>query len=266
MTDAETGQVNRSAAEIYDEFFLPALFDQAAMMTVEAAQPGPGMHVLDVGCGTGALTMRLSDSVKPGGKVTGLDCNEGMLAVASAKSSDIEWKPGQAEALPFDDDMFDAAFCQFGLMFFEDRPLGLQEMRRVTRPGGKVVVTVWDSLQRTPGYLAMTRLLDRQFGRDVARALEAPFVLGEESLMAALFEDAGMEGAEFKRLPVTARFPSLEAWLHTDIRGWTFSDQVDDAGFQRVLAAAKQELAHFVREDGAVEFESPALMVSASAA
>lgn len=57
--------------------------------------------------------------------------------------------------LPFDGDSFDAVVSQFGLMFFEDRPLALREMMRVLRPGGHLAVAVWDTLENTPGYTAM---------------------------------------------------------------------------------------------------------------
>ncbi len=105
----------------------------------DAARLAPGQSVLDVACGTGALTCEAEKRVQPGGTATGLDCNEAMLDVARAKAPHIEWRLGQAEALPFADYTFDAVVSQFGLMFFTDRIAAIGEMWRVLKPGGRLV-------------------------------------------------------------------------------------------------------------------------------
>jgi ubiquinone/menaquinone biosynthesis C-methylase UbiE len=84
------------------------------------------------------------------GNVTGLDRNDGMLAVAKRLAPGINWQPGLAEALPFAGRSFDRVFSQFALMFFDDRAAALREMRRVMKPGGRMHAAVWDSLDRTP--------------------------------------------------------------------------------------------------------------------
>ena len=148
----DTGQVTRNAAEIYDELFLPALFSEWAPRVAELAQLKPGMRVLDVACGTGVLSLVAADLVEPGGSVAGLDLNPGMLDVARRKAPDIDWREASAEAIPFEDDAFDAVVSQFGLMFFEDKASAIREILRVLRPGGKMAVAVWDSLENVPGY------------------------------------------------------------------------------------------------------------------
>jgi ubiquinone/menaquinone biosynthesis C-methylase UbiE len=138
MAEAITGQVMHAAAEVYDEFFVPALFLAWAAEGADAAELAPGDRALDVACGTGALAREAAERVEPGGSVAELDRNEGMIAVARRKSSDIEWRIGQAEAMPFADGAFDAVVSQFGLMFFEDRIGAITEMWRVLRPGGRL--------------------------------------------------------------------------------------------------------------------------------
>jgi ubiquinone/menaquinone biosynthesis C-methylase UbiE len=88
-----------------------------------------------------------------------------MLAVARQRNPEITWQQGSAEALPFPDASFDAVVSQFGLMFFADRIRALSEMRRVLRPGGQMAVAVWASLQNTPAYEAVVRLLEQVAGR-----------------------------------------------------------------------------------------------------
>ena len=92
MDDAERGQVSRSAAEIYDKFFLPALFEQWTPHVADAASIGAGDHVLDVACGTGVLACEAARRVGAGGAVSGLDRNEGMLAMARRKNPAIDWR------------------------------------------------------------------------------------------------------------------------------------------------------------------------------
>jgi ubiquinone/menaquinone biosynthesis C-methylase UbiE len=108
MSESERGQVSRSAAEVYEEFFVPALFEEWTDRVAEAARVGPGARVLDVACGTGVLARKVAGRVGSTGSVVGLDVNDGMLAVARRAAPGIEWRQGRAEALPFGDASFDA--------------------------------------------------------------------------------------------------------------------------------------------------------------
>jgi len=263
MAEAATGQISRSAAEVYEEFFVPALFAEPAARIAEAARIGPGQSVLDVACGTGVLARAVLARVAPGGKVAGLDCNDGMLDVAKARAPAVAWRRGRAESLPYADNEFDVVACQFGLMFFEDRRGALEQMKRVAKPGGVLAVAVWAALGQSPGYAAMTALLQDLFGTDVANALRAPFGLGEPAVLKKLLVEAHMDDAKITSLDIMARFPSLDAWIHTDIKGWTLADMIDDRQFRTLLDAGRRTLGRFVRDDGTVTFEAPALLVIA---
>jgi ubiquinone/menaquinone biosynthesis C-methylase UbiE len=260
---SDRGQVNTGAAEVYEDFFVPALFQEWGSRMADAAQVQDKQRVLDVACGTGVLARTIAERVGPDGEVVGLDINEGMLAVARQKAPHIEWRFGPAESLPFEDNSFDAVVSQFSLMFFEDRSAALSEMRRVLRPGGHLTVAVWDSLENTPGYAAMVELLQRLFGDEVANALRAPFNLGETSRLQSLFTGAGIPNANISTVEGTARFPSLEAWVTTDIKGWTLADMIDEDQFQHLLTEAETILHPFVTPAGTVRFSSPAHIVTA---
>jgi SAM-dependent methyltransferase len=263
MTDSSKGQVTRSAAEIYETFFVPALFQEWAGRMAEAAQLAPGQAVIDIACGTGVLAREAAKRVAPGGKVVGLDRNDGMLAMARRVAPAIEWRSGRAEALPFADQSFDAVVSQFGLMFFEDRNAALKEMWRVLRPGGRLAVAVWALLDQSPGYAAMTDLLQRLFGTRIADELRAPFRLGDPALLGSLFAKAGIPAVEIRMADGTARFPSIEAWVHTDIKGWTLADKIDDAQYQKLLGEARTALRPYLAGDGTVAFRNPALIATA---
>jgi demethylmenaquinone methyltransferase / 2-methoxy-6-polyprenyl-1,4-benzoquinol methylase len=95
-----------------------------------------GDRVLDAACGTGDLA--LADVRAGAGRVTGLDFAENMLARARRKSTAVDWVQGDLLALPFADGTFDAATVGFGVRNVADLSLGLRELRRVLRPGGRL--------------------------------------------------------------------------------------------------------------------------------
>ena len=264
MERSKRGQVTQSAAEVYEKFFVPALFQEWASRVADVAQISPGQRILDVACGTGVLTREIANRVGASGSVVGLDLNEGMLVVAKRKAPEIEWRQGNVEALPFDSNRFDAVVCQFGLMFFENRRAALEEMVRVLRQGGHLAVAVWDSLANIPGYAAVTKLLERLFGSEVADKMQAPFVLGNTKILQSLFANAGVSNAQILTYEGTARFPSINSWVYTEIKGWTFADMIDDAQYQRLLQEAEKELQQFVTPEGTVAFRLPAHMVTAT--
>jgi len=97
-----------------------------------------GDRVLDAACGTGDLA--IADLKAGAGKVTGLDFSEKMLERARSKHASIEWVQGDMLALPFADETFDAATVGFGVRNVDNLELGLRELRRVLRPGGRLAI------------------------------------------------------------------------------------------------------------------------------
>lgn len=257
---AASGQVEATAAEVYDRFFLPALFERWATPMLDAAAIDAGDHVLDVGCGTGVLAKRAATVTGRSGRVVGLDPNPGMLVVAR-RTSGIEWTDGAAEAIPFGDATFDAVVSQFAIMFFSNRGAAISEMARVLKARGRIAIASWVSLADSPGYAAMAAVLDRVLGADAAAALGAPFSLGDEDELAGLLTAARLDDVDVQRHQGHARFDSIEAWVHTEIRGWTLSGMSDD-DYARLLAAAHTDLAEFTAGDGTVEFAQPALIAT----
>ena len=250
-----------SAAEVYDEFFAPALFDQWPEQVLNAAEVAPGQRVLDVGCGTGILTRAAAGRVGSQGHVVGLDPNPGMLSVAMRSVEPIEWREGVAESLPFEDGSFHRVVSQFAAMFFTDAETAISEIARVLAPSGRVAIATWAPLAETPGYAAMVDLLDRLFGEEAADALRAPFTFGDVDRMKELLSNS-LSGVEVDVVEGTARFPSIERWVFTDIRGWTLAEMIDDDQYAALLAAAESEFARFADGTGAVSFPAPALIAS----
>ena len=263
MSSSERGQVTRSAAEVYDEFFVPALFQEWASRVADIAQVQPGQHVLDVACGTGVLAREAANRVGASGSVTGLDLNKGMLDVAKRKSPNIKWQHGAAEALPFGENSFDVVVSQFGLMFFEDPRQALREMRRVLRSGSRMSVAVCGSIESFQGYPELAGLLRRLFGDWAADALQAPFIFGDPQKLLSLFSEAGIDKPDLTTINGRAKFPSISSWLFTEIRGWLLADKLDDSQFELLLNEAQDVLRSFITPEGTVSLIAPAHIVTA---
>ena len=116
MGDNKSGQVSEDAAKVYEEIYVPSLFEKWAPVVADRAKIRDWHTVLDVACGTGLLAITILDHIGPNGSVTGVDINEGMLQVARSKSTQISWDRSSAESLPYEDSSFDRVLCPFSLM------------------------------------------------------------------------------------------------------------------------------------------------------
>ena len=114
---------------------------------VELARVAPGSRALDVATGTGDLAIALRGA---GAEVVGCDFSEEMLERARKKEPSVPFEWADALNLPYEDDSFDAATVGFGARNFSDLSRGLQEMARVVRPGGRVVVLEITEPQKPP--------------------------------------------------------------------------------------------------------------------
>jgi ubiquinone/menaquinone biosynthesis C-methylase UbiE len=138
-------------AELYDAVLGPFMFEPFARETAARLASTAG-DVLEIAAGTGILTRQLDRVLGPGARIVATDLNPPMLAVGARKlaSARVEWRQADALALPFADRRFDAVVVQFGVMFYPDKVAGHVEARRVLRPGGRYVVSVWDDLASNP--------------------------------------------------------------------------------------------------------------------
>jgi SAM-dependent methyltransferase len=252
MEDAERWQVSADAAAVYERCFVPAIFGAWAPRVAEAADIGPGDHVLDAACGTGVLAREAAARVGATGSVTGLDLNPGMLAVAAEAAPALQWRQGDAMAMPFADRAFTVVVSQFGLMFMVDRATALREMWRVLSPGGRLAVAVWASVEDAAGYKTLVDVAAPLVGEAAAAVFAAPFVMGGEAELADAARQAGIVQAKTAMHRGAVRFASVEEFVRIEVKGSPLAESLDQTAMDRLAAACESALARFVQPSGEI--------------
>jgi len=192
------------------ETFMGRWSRRLAPLVVEFA--GVGGAVVDVGCGTGALSAAVV-AASPSAEVVGVDPSPAFVDLARTFVPSARFEVGDAQALPLADDSVDVAVSSLVLNFVPDHRQALREMQRVTRPGGVVASAVWD-------YSGGMQMLCRFW--DVATATFADVDVPDENRMplchpgelAALWRDAGLHDITDEALVIECLFSSFDDyWL-----------------------------------------------------
>ncbi len=210
-----------SPAQVYEEYYGPAIFGPLSERVIPHASPDGAAHVLDLACGTGILTRRLASATSEATQVVGVDSNPAMLEVARSLADHegrrIQWRQGDGTALDLPDASFDLVTCQQGLQFFPDRGAGAAELRRVLRDGGRAVVAAWQGLDRHPLYAA---LADAEVPHLTAAGVPVsydevirPFSLGDADELRHLLVDGGFRDVEVVPDAIVARFPDADRFV-----------------------------------------------------
>ena len=195
------------AASAYDAF-MGRYSSQLAPQLADLADIGSGQRVLDVGCGPGALTRVLVERVGAE-NVAAVDPSEPFVAAARERHPGVDVQRASAEELPFADDAFDAAVAQLVVHFMSDPVRGLEEMARVTRPGGVVAACVWDHAgEKTP----LGPFWSAVHELDPDATDESELAGAREGHLAELFEQAGLREVEPTSLSVHVEHESFEEW------------------------------------------------------
>ena len=206
MTWQDQYQQEGSAAELFQRYIVPRITSLWGKDLIDRASVRIGENVLDVACGTGVVT-RLAAQQSGNGRVVGLDLNADMLRVARGVAHDgmsIEWCEGSALALPFEEGAFNVVLCQLGLQFFPDKSLALHEMARVLSFGGRLLLSLFTSIERTPVADVFATGLDE--GASSAKRAEHSF--SDSGRLAQLAADAGLKNVVVVPVTQTIRFPS----------------------------------------------------------
>jgi SAM-dependent methyltransferase len=212
-------EITGTPGEFYEQHMVPAIVARWTPELVGVMGMRAGERVLDVACGTGIVTRQLTDRVGQSGRVVGLDVNASMLAAARAAAPNmpIEWLEGNVMSMPLPDTAFDVVVCQQGLQFFPDKLAALREMRRVLVPGGRLVLSVWRSLEHAPGFRVLEEALRRRIG--AAQATLPPFSLGDGQAIRSLVMNAGFREVRVRADVKLSRWQSAEHFVRSLVGG-----------------------------------------------
>lgn len=201
-----------SIPEIYDTCLVPLIFEAYASDMANRVAATEPASVLETAAGSGVVTRALSPRLARSARYVVTDLNAPMLERARSRQPDahrITWQTADALALPFDDDAFDVVCCQFGVMFFPDRVAGFSEARRVLRPGGRFVFSVWDSIEENVFAEVVTAAAGEILADDPPQFLaRTPHGYHDVGRIEADVGEAGFSAVEIVTIAETSRAPS----------------------------------------------------------
>ncbi|MGF6597427.1 SAM-dependent methyltransferase [Paraburkholderia sp. GAS448] len=154
-----------SIPDLYDTYLVPLIFEPYAVDLASRVASRRPRKVLEVAAGTGVVTRELAKALPNSTVIVATDLNQPMLDRAQAVGAfrPVEWRQADAMQLPFADGEFDVVVCQFGVMFFPDKPGAFAEARRVLASGGTFVFDVWDRIEENEFAHVVTSALARLF-------------------------------------------------------------------------------------------------------
>ena len=247
------GAQAREWAEWQESSFAP-VFESI----LDVAGVGPGSRVLDVGCGSG-LYGHLA--AKRGAQVAGLDAAEGMIAIARERTPSADFRIGEMEELPFADETFDVVTGFNSFQYAADPIHALREARRVTKPGGRVVMLVWGSAEDCEAS-AFVRAVGSVLPPPPAGA-PGPFALSEPGALERMLSSAGWTPEQRGKADGPFDFPDEDKALRAIAAAGVGVKAIRHAGRHAFNAAVRPAIAQFRHPDGTYRMENKFVYVLA---
>jgi ubiquinone/menaquinone biosynthesis C-methylase UbiE len=210
--------------------------------------------VLELAAGTGVVTRALASQLPADARYVVTDLNQPMLDYAAAHQPAglaIEWRQADAMALPFDNATFDLVCCQFGAMFFPDRPAAYREARRVLRPGGHFLFNVWDRIEDNVFADEVTSALAELFPDDPPRFMaRTPHGYHDTALIRRDLEQAGFSGVEIETRTEQSRVASPRTPAIAYCQGTLLRNELESKGAGKLEAAIDHAASAIARRHG----------------
>ncbi len=201
-----------SVPEIYDTYLVPLIFEAFAADLAERVAALSPSSVLETAAGSGVVARALAPKLGSAVSYVATDLNQAMLDKAAAKQQAAPppvWQQADALALPFDDASFDALCCQFGVMFFPDKAAGYAEARRVLRPNGRLIFSVWDRIEENEFAHLVTNTVAAAFPDDPPQFLaRTPHGYHDLARIREELSQAGFSRVSSTTLEQTSHAPS----------------------------------------------------------
>jgi SAM-dependent methyltransferase len=228
---------------------------------ISSAGIASGMRVLDMAAGAGDQTLDVAARVGPGGSVVAVDISPAILAHAAANAAlaglrNVETLVASAEDLPLDDAAFDAAVCRLGLMLMPHPEVALREIRRVLKPGGRLSVLVFSTIDSNPCLAIMMRAATAYAGASPPDPYRPGSLvsLGKPGLLSDLFGRAGFSHVVTTRMAAPMVLPSLRHYTdfvrESGAPVVALLDRLEPATRERAWAEIEHRLDAFTTPDG----------------
>ncbi len=245
-----------SFADMYEHVLVQPLFRQYVDDLLQRVKLAAGDRVLDVACGTGIVARVARERLGPDARVVGVDASAPMLEVARRTAPDIEWRDGNAMALPVaGDERFDVVLCQQGLQFFPDRSAAVREMRRVLVEGGRLALSTWRPIEDVPFCSDMVQIAQRHLGPIV----DQRHAFGVAQDIERLLSDAGWRDVRVETVTRTIHFedPSLFFYMNANaLTGMSPASQgMRDAERSAMVSLISEECGRLVSPGSPATFD-----------
>ncbi|HVF96156.1 MAG TPA: class I SAM-dependent methyltransferase, partial [Flavisolibacter sp.] len=190
----------------YETYLGPLFFEPYAVDLADRLPNQAFNQILELACGTGRVTKHLLAKLKPTGQLIATDLNEAMLTVGREKVPDdrIKWQAVDAHNLPYDEETFDLIVCQYGVMFFADKPKAFREAVRVLRPGGTFLFNTWDHIRYNTLSNTAREVMDEMFPDDPPTFLsQGPYSFFDKEQIQHLLDRAGFVDITIETVSLT---------------------------------------------------------------
>ena len=246
-----------SIPENYNRYMVPLIFESYARDMAQRVAALSPKAVLEMAAGSGVVTRALAPMLSPDARYVVTDLNQPMLDYAATRQEQddrLTWRQADAQALPFEDAAFDLVCCQFGVMFFPDRPSAYREARRVLKPGGTFLFNVWDRIEENVFADDVTNALAEFFPEDPPRFMaRTPHGYHDTALIRSDLAKAGFSDVTIETKAAESRAPSPRQVAVAYCQGTPLRNEIESRGADKLEAATEHAASAIARKHGSGE-------------